>query len=188
MSTDPRVSRSRARIIEVTLDLLATRGVAGTSVDSIAERSGVAKTTIYRHWSTKGEVILAAIDTCIDTPAAPDLGSLRADLRALIGGLCEALAHSRWAALLPSLLDAALRDPEFAEVHQRFAATRTEPVRRALERGIERGELPADTDPGELVDLLSGAVFYRRLLAGESVDRAYGERIVERVLRAYGSH
>ncbi len=185
MSTDPRVTRSKAKVIDCALELLAERGVAGTSVEAIVERSGVAKTTIYRHWPTRGEVILDAIDTCIEPPAAPDLGTVRADLHALIGGLCEALSASRWAALMPSLIDAAERDPEFAEVHRRFAATRTAPVREILCRGINRGELPGDTDVDQMIDLLSGPVFYRRLVAGEPVDRTYGERLVDRILHAY---
>jgi AcrR family transcriptional regulator len=186
MSTDPRVTRSRAKVLACAVELLAERGLAGTSVEAIVERSGVAKTTIYRHWPTRGDVILDAIDACIEPPAAADLGSLRADLHALIGGLCEALSTSRWAGLLPSLIEAAERDPEFAEVHRRFAAARTAPLREVIARAIERGELPREIDVEQLVDLLSGPVFYRRLVAGRPIDRPYGRALVDRVLLAYG--
>jgi hypothetical protein len=87
--------------------------------------------------------------------------------------------------MMPSLIDAAERDPEFAEVHRRFAAARTAPVREIISRGIARGELPDDADIEQLIDLLSGPVFYRRLVAGQPVDRIYGERLVDRVLHAY---
>jgi AcrR family transcriptional regulator len=185
MPTDPRVIRSKAKVIDGALELLAERGVAGTSVEAIVERSGVAKTTIYRHWPTRGELILDAIDACIEPPVAPDLGTLRADLHALIGGLCEALSTTRWAALMPSLIDAAERDPEFAEIHHRFATTRNVPMHEVVQRAIGRGELPADVDIELLADLLSGPVFYRRLVAGATLDRSYGERLVDQVLRAY---
>lgn len=185
MSTDPRVTRSKAKVIDAAMALLAERGVAGTSVEAIVERSGVAKTTVYRHWPTRADLILDAIDACIDPPVAPDLGGLHADLHALIGGLCEALSTTRWAALLPSLIDAAERDPEFAEIHHRFATTRTTPLHAVIHRAIERGELPSDTDTDLLADLLSGPVFYRRLVAGEHLDRSYGQRLVDQVLHAY---
>jgi AcrR family transcriptional regulator len=185
MSIDPRVARSKAKVVDAALELLGERGVTGTSVEAIVERSGVAKTTVYRHWPTRGDLILEAIDTCIEPPVAPDLGSLRADLHALIGGLCDALSSTRWAALMPSLIDAAERDPEFAEVHRRFAMTRATPLDEVISRALERGELPADIDVGLLGDLLSGPVFYRRLVAGQPLDHAYGVRLVDQVLLAY---
>lgn len=169
----------------MTLELLAERGVAGTSVEAIAERSGVAKTTVYRHWATKAEVILEAIETCVQAAHAPDTGSLREDLHVMIGGLCTALSRAPWAAFMPSLIDAAQRDPDFAQVHHRFASARTAPLREVLTRAVERGELPAGVDQDELVDLLSGPVFYRRLISGDLLDQAYAERVVDRVLRAY---
>jgi len=183
---DPRVTRSRSKVVEVTLELLAERGVAGTSVEAIAERSGVAKTTVYRHWATKADVILEAIETCVETAHPPDTGSVRDDLHVLIGGLCQALSRAPWAAFMPSLIDAAQRDPGFARVHHRFAAGRTAPLREVLTRAVERGELPVGLDQDELVDLLSGPVFYRRLVSGDRLDQAYAERVVDRVLRAYG--
>ncbi len=187
MSTDPRVVRSKAKVIDSALELLAERGVAGTSVEAIVERSGVAKTTVYRHWPTRGELILDAIDACIEPPVTPDLGALRADLHALIGGLCEALSTTRWAALMPSLIDAAERDPEFAEIHHRFATTRNAPLHDVIGRAIDRGELPPDVDAELLSDLLAGPVFYRRLVAGAPLDRSDGERLVDQVLHAYTS-
>jgi len=182
---DARVSRSKEKVVRVTLDLLAERGVAGTSVEAIAERSGVAKTTVYRHWPTKADVVLDAIATCIEPARDPDTGSLPGDLHELVGGLCEALSSTPWAAFMPSLIDAAQRDEEFARVHHRFAAAMTAPLRSALARGVERGELPKDVDQDEVVDLLSAPMFYRRLVSGGPLDRTYAERVVDRVLRAY---
>lgn len=184
---DPRVTRSRTRIIDVTLELLAERGVEGTTVEAIAERSGIAKTTIYRHWPTRGDVILDAFAASTTPPATPDTGALRPDLQALIGGLCEALSSTPWAALLPSLIDAAQRDPELAAMHASFAASRTAAVREVVDRGIARRELPTDADIELLIDLVSGPVFYRRLVSGAPLDRAYANTLVDRVLRAWNS-
>lgn len=65
---DPRVARSRTAVIAATLDLLAERGITATTIEAVAERSGVAKTTIYRQWDRQPELVLDAIGTTVRTP------------------------------------------------------------------------------------------------------------------------
>lgn len=182
---DPRVTRSRAAVIAATLDLLAERGIAATTIDAVAGRSGVAKTTIYRQWDGQPALVLDAIGTTLRTPADPDTGNLRGDLLDLLGGLADALSSGPAAGLMPALIDAAERDPAFAALHHREATQRHHVVHAAIARGIERGELPPGTDPAEVLDMVSGPVFYRRLVSAGAVDRAFAQRIVDRVLAAY---
>lgn len=186
-SEDPRVARSKAAIIDATIELLGERGVADTTIEAIAERSGVAKTTIYRHWDSKPEVVIAAIHTMIQAPVDPDTGDLRRDLESLLGGLAAALTDSRLAPLLPSLIDAAERDPEFAAVHRRFASGRQRTVRHVLERGLERGELRSDVDLDEVMEHLAGPLFFRRLVRHQPIPPVRVRRIVDVVMRAFGS-
>lgn len=185
---DPRVARSRSAVVEATLDLLNERGVAAITIEAISERSGVAKTTIYRHWDSKAEVVIDAIGTLIDPPPAPNTGSLRGDLRAVLGGLAQALTSSPLSGLLPSLIDAAERDPEFAELHRSEATTRHRVVRDVVVRGIERGELPSEVDPDEFLEFVTGPLFYRRWVSVGSVDPAFAFRVVDLVLAAYRDH
>ena len=182
---DTRVIRSRTAVIAATLDLLAERGITGTTIEAVAERSGVAKTTIYRQWDGQPELVLDAIGTTVHTPNDPDTGTLRGDLFDLLGGLADALNTSPAAGLMPALIDAAERDPAFAALHQSEAAQRHQTVLTAIARGIDRGELPADADPAEVLDMVAGPVFYRRLVSSGAVDRAFAQRIVDRVLAAY---
>lgn len=183
---DPRVARSKAAIIEATIQLLGERGVAETTIEAISERSGVAKTTIYRHWESKAEVVLAALDTIVEAPRDPDTGSLRRDLEELLQGLAHALTTSPWAPLVSSLIDAAERDPEFADLHGRFASGRHETVRAVLQRGIDRGELRRDADLDDVMEHLAGPLFYRRLVRRQPIPTARTRRIVDVVMRAYG--
>ncbi len=182
---DPRVLRSRAQVLTATLGLLAERGIAATTIEAVSERSGVAKTTIYRQWSHQSDLVLDAIGTTLVEPPDPDTGTLREDLRALLGGLVDALQTSPAAQLMPALLDAAERDPSFAALHRREAAHRHRVVRAVIERGIRRGELPPNADPDEVLDLLTGPVFYRRWVSGGAVDRGFADRVVDLVLAAY---
>lgn len=183
--TDPRVLRSRAAVIAATLALLAERGIAGSTVEAVAARSGVAKTTIYRHWPDQPALVLDAIGSTLHEPPDPATGSLREDLVGLLGALATALHESPAAALMPALIEAAERDPAFAALHRREAGRRHRVVLEVIRRGIERGELPAETDPGEVLDLLTGPVFYRRWVSSGSVDRSFTTRVVDLVLGAY---
>ena len=179
------MERSRAAVIAATLDLIAERGIAATTIEAVADRSTVAKTTIYRQWDNQPALVLDSIGTLLHTPKDPDTGSLRGDLLDLLGGLADALTTSPAAALMPALMDAAERDPAFAALHAREATQRHDVVRVAVTRGIHRGELPPGTDPGEVIDMITGPVFYRRLVSAGAVDRAFAQEVVDRVLAAY---
>ena len=111
-SGDPRVARSRRVIMDATIELLVERGVEATTVEAIAERSGAAKTTIYRHWPGKEAVLRAAIESIIPVAKAPDTGSLRGDLTFFAHDLAGILTTSPTSALIPALISAAERDDE----------------------------------------------------------------------------
>ncbi|WIM99662.1 TetR/AcrR family transcriptional regulator [Actinoplanes oblitus] len=183
--TDPRVLRSRASVLTSALALLAERGVAGTTIEAVAERSGVAKTTIYRQWDSQTTLVLDAFDSVLAAPSDPATGSLRDDLVQLLTGFAEALRVSPATGLMFALIDAAERDPAFAALHRRQAENRHRLILRVLARGIERGELSADADPADLLDLLAGPIFHRRAVTGRTLDAAFAERVVDRVLIAY---
>jgi AcrR family transcriptional regulator len=185
---DPRIRRSRAAVIAATLDLIAERGITATTIEAVAGRSAVARTTIYRQWDSQPELVLDAIGTILHTPTDPDTGTLRGDLMDLLGGLADALTTSPAAALMPALMDAAERDPAFAALQAREATQRHAVARVAITRGVDRGELPPGTDPGEVIDMVAGPVFYRRLVSAGAVDRAFAQRVVDHILAGYTPH
>lgn len=181
---DPRVVRSRRRILDATAALVRERGITGTTIEAVSERSGVAKTTIYRHWSGHHDLILAALDAMLTEPPALDSGSLRGDLETLLMGFAAALSTSPAAALTATLIDAAERDSDFAELHHREAQRRYEPLRLAFERARRRGELRDDVVVDDAVEIVSGALFHRRFVSGGTLDEAFARRIATLVLRA----
>jgi AcrR family transcriptional regulator len=183
--TDPRVVRSRGAVLSAALDLLAERGIAGTTIEAVSERCGVAKTTIYRQWDGQPALVLDAFGSILRPPPDPNTGTLRGDLLALLTGYATALSDRRATALMFALIDAAERDPGYAQLHRRKAEARYGIVRAVIARGVARGELPAGTDPAEVLDLLAGPVFHRRAVSAGVVDPLFAERIVDRVLAAY---
>jgi AcrR family transcriptional regulator len=158
------------------------RGFAGASIDEITRRSGVAKTTIYRHWPTRGDLLRDACSS-IGTPLeAPDTGSFEGDVTALITSLSHLLRTARWSSVLPSVIDAAERDPEVAAVYSRLQEGYSAPLVLIVQRAMRRGELPKTTDAALLVAALTGPLFYRRWFSREPLTSAFAKQIVRLVL------
>lgn len=179
---DPRVTRSRAAVLTATIDLLSEKGIAGTTIEAVAARSGVAKTTIYRQWPDQPSLVLDAFASQLATPQPPDTGTLRGDLLLMLRGLADALTTSTAARLMPALIDAAERDPAYRELHRREAHTRHLAVRTVLARGIAGGELARNTDIDLYVDLLAGPLFHRRWVSASAVDRRFVTALVDTIL------
>ena len=166
---DARIARSRARVLATTYELLTESGLAGVTIDDIARRSGVAKTTIYRHWSDRSDLLLEACSTLAPGPAIPDTGTLSEDLRLLLRTIRDDLQQA-WASVLPSIVDAAERDPLVrslqSSLHERYAAPFDTVLRRARERDEPVGSLVA----AQPVAMLIGALYYRRWFSREPLD------------------
>jgi AcrR family transcriptional regulator len=182
-SIDPRVLLSRERVLTATLDLLTEAGLGRLTIDDVSRRSGVAKTTIYRHWPNRNALV---IDACLrmtdgdDVP--PDTGSVQGDVRAILMNLAELLVTARWASILPSIVDAAERDPDIAQVHSRLQRWHAAPLRAALERATLRGEVPPEADLSAMAAALLGPLYFRRWFSRELIDDSFVDRVVRGVL------
>ena len=182
--TDARVQRSRDIVLATTFELLYESGVGGFSVDEVARRSGVAKTTIYRHWPSREALVLDACSTIAPGQDVPDTGSVETDLRAILTNIAVLLQTANWASVLPSIVDLAEREPEFAEVHRRIQHGHAAPLREVLERGIRSGALPARTDVAAITAALLGPLFYRRWFSREPIDDEFVGKIISGALAA----
>ena len=180
-ATDPRVSRSRARILAATVDELTERGWTGLTIEGVAARAGVGKATIYRHFDGKPALVAEAIDEHLSELAVPDTGSLRGDLLAVLHELVRR-SRASGASLFTVLVDAAERDAELAAHRHAFVRARRRPLVCALQAGIARGELPPSTDVDLLADLLAAPLFYRRFVSRAPVDDRTAEALVDAVL------
>lgn len=179
---DARVRRSRSAVLDTTAALMVERGFGGTTVDEISRRSGVAKTTIYRHWPTRADLLRDA-GARLETPlATPDTGSLDGDITALMLQLAKALRSAKWAAVLPSVIDAAERDADIAAMYSELQKGFSAPFLEVLRRAETNGELPKSADHSVLVAALTGALFYRRWFSREPITSAFVSDLVRQVL------
>lgn len=179
---DARVRRSRERVLGASFDLLSEGGAGGFSVDEVARRSGVAKTTIYRHWPSREALLLEAAARISAQEPVPDTGTLDGDLTALLQSLGAKLSSARWSNVVPSLVDLAERDADFAALHSRIQRGHASSLRAVLERAVERAELPADADVPGLISALIGPLYYRRWFSREPIDAPFVTLVVDGVL------
>jgi AcrR family transcriptional regulator len=180
---DPRVLISRERVLTATLDLLVEAGLGELTIDDISRRSGVAKTTIYRHWAGRSALVIDACSRLTDgQEAPPDTGSLDGDLRAVLTGIADLLGTARWSSILPSIIDAAEHDPEFAGLHSRIQRGHAAPLRAALDRAALREEISPAADRNAIAAALLGPLFYRRWFSREQIDAEFLEMIIQNAI------
>lgn len=176
-----RVERSRHTVLTTAFDLLSEGGVASFTVDEVARRSGVAKTTIYRHWPTREALVIDACSRMIAEQETPDTGSLTGDVTAILLNIAHLLQTANWSFVLPSIVDTAERNPDFAEIHSRIQRGHAAPLREVLQRAKDRGELSQLSDVSTLVAALLGPLFYRRWFSREPIDEQFVQAIIKRV-------
>ncbi|MFI7441447.1 TetR/AcrR family transcriptional regulator [Nonomuraea indica] len=173
--------RKQQEIFDATLRLVAERGYDGLTVEGVAERSGVNKTTIYRWWPSKAALLGAAlVEADVLGFEPPDTGSLRGDLVALVESVVRLLTEPPGRDVAVAALGAAVRHPELDA--RRFFADRFARERQIFERAARRGELAGTADPMLVVDLLAGAVWLRAVFRGLPLNEDFASRAVSAVL------
>jgi AcrR family transcriptional regulator len=175
--------RVRAAAIDATLAELAEGGYASLSLERVAHRAGVHKTTLYRRWGTREALVLEAmLERAGERISVPDTGSLREDLLELARTAAENAASPEVAAMARAVAAESPRDSRLAEANRRFWAERLALDGVIVERAIERGEVGPGTDPGQTIEAVVGPIHLRLLLTGEPVDRRFLEGIVDMVV------
>ena len=179
---DPRVERSRRVILSAALDLLGETGYGGVTIEAVAARAGVGKSTIYRHWPGKLELIEDAICTLKARLSSPVGDCTRDRVIHLLQQAASKVADSTWSTCLPAIIDAAERDPEVKAVHRRLSLERRQALIDVLAEGVERGEVSPDRDLGLLADCLIGPIMVRRLFLHEPLRPEVVPALVDEVL------
>ena len=181
---DPRVERSRRVILEAVLEELGEVGYGAFSIEGVATRAGVGKSTIYRHWDGKLELVEDAFHTLKAQAHVPEDGPFRDRLVAYLAEVASLVAESTYSTCMPALIDAAERDPNVRAFHTRFAAERRAVLVDLLAEGVKAGDLPASSDPELLADALLGPIVLRRLMFGEPCAVAEVPSLVAQILPA----
>ena len=182
LDQDPRVERSRRVILEAVLEELGEVGYGALTIEGVAARAGVGKSTIYRHWSGKLALVEDAFRTLKAQALVPDSGTLRERVIAFLEQVAGLVEESTYSACMPALIDAAERDPQVREFHCRFSNERLSMLVDVLRAAVESGELPPETNAALLADALVGPIVMRRLMFYEPFDPKDVPALVDQLL------
>jgi AcrR family transcriptional regulator len=175
----------RAAVLAATLAELAERGCAALTVEAVARRAGVHKTTVYRRWRDRESLVVDALTDLIAVEVpVPDSGDVATDLRELARALVQWLTSPGGQAVLAAVLSDTFRVPELAEVKRRFFADRFRRAEPVVTRAVARGELPPGTDPAEVVKALIAPIYLRLLITAEPIDERTADRAAQVALAA----
>jgi AcrR family transcriptional regulator len=166
------------------VELLAERGLAAMSIEEVAARAGVGKTTIYRRWPSKGLLALDAfVASFREEQPLPDSGTLRGDLLAALHAWVRAVTQTPMGSMLTGLIAEAQHDPS---LHAAWRERVLEPLRTQhrimLDRAIARGEIPATVDREVVLDLFFGAAQHRLLLGHLPLTDDFIREVVDVIL------
>lgn len=157
----PRSAQSHQAMLQATLKLLAEVGFNAMSMDAIAARAGVGKTTIYRRYSSKAELVADAVESLREEVSIPDTGNLANDLDALIENAAQITLSPIGRQTVAIITSSALSDSEFAQTYwTKYLQPRRQAFTVVLERAKARDEVQANLDPGLVFDTMSGIMLY----------------------------
>ncbi|WP_229398586.1 TetR/AcrR family transcriptional regulator [Micromonospora okii] len=168
---------------------LAAVGYGRLSIEAVARRAGVSKTAIYRRWNSKLELVVEIVVAAAGSKLPSlDTGSLRGDLSLIFQVVAHALSHPLASQIVPDLLAEAARNPEIDETLQAVLRAKQQEIGGSLvARAVQRGELPADTDPEAAVDLIVGPLYWRLAITRAVPTGAYLDALVESVAAGLGA-
>jgi AcrR family transcriptional regulator len=186
----PRSADADRAILDATRAALAELGWGGLTMGDVAVRAGVAKTTLYRRWPSKNELVVDAVAVLFDELQMADLGCLRADIEGVVRQFAELLGQPESQAALLALFAEASRDPALrARVRESIIAPQKRLVRQGRAAAQARGELAPDADAEAaredvdiIFDTIAGTVEHRMLVSGEPASPAWVSRFTTLLL------
>jgi AcrR family transcriptional regulator len=181
----PRSEESRQSILRSTLKLLKRDGgFPELSIEAIAADANVGKTTVYRWWPTKAALVADAFSaSAAEELRFPNTGSVQKDMSLQMRRLIR-IFRSRRGKVVAALLAGGQSDPELIEAfRERFLWPRRKQAYQTLQRGIDRGELPAGSDLDLVLDSLYGPIYLRFLIRHDKLDESFADDICALVLK-----
>ena len=181
----PRSEKARQAILHAAAELLLDHGLGAVSMDTVAERAGVSKATIYRWWPAKETLALDALENewAVGATDPPDTGTLRDDLLALLHPWAQLVTTRPYARVIAALVAKARTDPVFAGDYLAHVVNpRRDRARIAFTRAVDRGEIAPDAPVDVALDLLYGPLYHRLLHGHAPVDHAFVDDVVDLAL------
>lgn len=181
MSSDARGGETRRRVIAATVGLIDKIGYRSVTIDAVARASGVSRSTIYRHWSTRNVLVLEAFTSYIEeSTQVADTGDAIADLRAYLLKLAFHLNVGGAGPIVTGLISDSLGDHEFAEnLRVKMIEPRRHAFLQILLRGQQRGQIRRDVDLRSAVDALYGSIHHRLLMTGQPIDAPFASALAD---------
>jgi AcrR family transcriptional regulator len=180
-----RTARNTAAVFAATFAELTARPYDEISIETIAARAGVHKTTVYRRWHTKAELVSHALATAAQAMIeVPDTGSAEADVRLLCRAVQATLASPSGPAVTRAVLAGAAASAEIRDVMAEFWAARLSAISVIVDRAVARGELPAGTEPGLMMNAVAAPLYYRLLVLAQTPTAADADRAADAALVA----
>lgn len=182
---DPRQARTRARVYAAALDVLRRQGIGATTFDAIAQQAGVARSTLYRNWATRDELLREAIEEQAPFPVTSPGEPTAARLESALQEIAAALSTGSWGAIMPAALAAVDASPALADGYERFMTGLRGTFTAIIGDGKKAGELPGGLGEEEFIDALIGPLFFRRLIRKLPADPAWIHRHLQQTLAAF---
>jgi AcrR family transcriptional regulator len=182
IARDPRIARTHAIVLSAATGLLAERGYSGFSVDAVVQRTGVSKTTIYRHWPSRDDLLIAVITQLEDSGPLPDTGSVRQDLLLFFAGRVRVAHTQQWERCMPALVEAAALDPQLARIVTTLTTRFLSQIETLLLRGRDRGEVRDNVSLDLAASALMGPFVFRRLLLHKTPTSAQVAAVLDMLL------
>ncbi|MDY7101800.1 MAG: TetR/AcrR family transcriptional regulator [Actinomycetota bacterium] len=181
----PRVARSRARVLEAATELLAEHGPRAVTVDAVTEHSGVAKSTIYRHWPSQTALLVDVFRN--NVPPLPEVDpalDFEGALREHVAGLLEAFSDPHWRNIMPALFLLKRQIEELDEITAMDVEERASAFHEVMALGVAEGRIPADLDPHLPMTAIVGPLMFA-VLGGHIDEQRVADYVVEELLAAY---
>ena len=175
--------RAQAAILDATYDLLIGKGYAEVTTDDIAAAARVSKATIYRHWQTKQELVIAAARRHFGQVDAPDMGSFADEISWILEHRLDDYREPGTLRLVGNLVGTAASDPQLLVVFTEWVELLSRAIRRVIQRGIARGDVQPEVDIVALETMIAGIVA-RAVVAQHSVTSATVNNIVALIAKA----
>ncbi|MFB2982434.1 TetR/AcrR family transcriptional regulator [Microseira sp. BLCC-F43] len=157
----PRSVQSHQAILQATLEMLAEVGYDRMSIDAIASRAGVGKTTIYRRYKSKEELVADAIESLREEIVIPDTGTFWGDIDVLIENAAKITLNPLGKQTVAMIISSASSNSQFAQVYwTKYLQPRREAFTIVIERAKARNEVQANLAPGLVFDMMSGIMLY----------------------------
>jgi len=186
--TDPRIVATRRAVLGAALELVAERGFADATIEAVSERSGVARSTIYRRWPEPNRLFLEAFwPMTTGETALVRTGDTVTDLASYLADYARRLNDPVYFAALVALIDRAARDDEFAAMHRALTDARRSRAAQVIADGIDAGHLDATTDLDAALEALTAPFLYIRMIRHDAVADTDIKRVLGDFLDRFGA-